>query len=208
MEEHKTLFRTKAMDRIASPDQLTEYLRVTNPGIWAVLAAVILLLAGIFAWSMVGTLETTADVTAVVEDHEARIVPAGAETLAAGMPLWIAGQEFILSDAETDLHGRVNGRAEVLLPDGTYEGKVVVEISSPRKGRVTLIVSNSFADGKDMHYERFFERFYRDDEAHSDEGGYGIGLSVAESICDRYRGSIKASWKAGMVVFTCQLRSA
>ncbi len=88
------------------------------------------------------------------------------------------------------------------------EGKVVVEISSPRKGRVTLIVSNSFADGKDMHYERFFERFYRDDEAHSDEGGYGIGLSVAESICDRYRGSIKASWKAGMVVFTCQLRSA
>jgi hypothetical protein len=74
MEEHKTLFRTKAMDRIASPDQLTEYLRVTNPGIWAVLAAVILLLAGIFAWSMVGTLETTADVTAVVEDHEARIV--------------------------------------------------------------------------------------------------------------------------------------
>ncbi len=100
-----------------------------------------------------------------------------------------------------------------LLVDNAFKycdpaGKVVVEVSSPRKGRVTLTVSNSFADGKDMHYERFFERFYRDDEAHSDEGGYGIGLSVAESICERYRGSIKASWKLGMVVFTCQLRSA
>ena len=31
------------------PDQLTDYYRVTNPGIWVILSAVILLLAGVFA---------------------------------------------------------------------------------------------------------------------------------------------------------------
>ena len=87
-------------------------------------------------------------------------------------------------------------------------GSVSVELSAPRKGRVTLVVSNTFSEGKGSNFGRFFERFYRDDEAHSDEGGYGIGLSVAESICQRYRGSIKATWKGGNAIFSCQLRSA
>ena len=53
-ENTQTVFRKKTLDRISSPEQLTDYLRVTNPGIWVILAAVILLLAGVFAWSMVG----------------------------------------------------------------------------------------------------------------------------------------------------------
>ncbi len=87
-------------------------------------------------------------------------------------------------------------------------GRVVVEVSQPKRERVTLVVQNSYENGKKAEFNRFFERFYRNDESHSDEGGYGIGLSVAESICTRYGGSIKATWKAGMVSFTCQLRSA
>ncbi len=88
------------------------------------------------------------------------------------------------------------------------DGKVVVELASPRRGWITITVSNSFANGENAQFARFFDRFYRDDEAHSDEGGYGIGLSVAESICTRYGGTIKASWKNEMAVFVCQLRSA
>ena len=41
------------MERISSPEQLTDYLRVTNLGIWAVLTAVILILVGIIAWAAV-----------------------------------------------------------------------------------------------------------------------------------------------------------
>lgn len=88
------------------------------------------------------------------------------------------------------------------------EGRVVVEVASPRRDRVSLTVSNTFAEGKRAQFNRFFDRFYRDDESHSDEGGYGIGLSVAESICLRYGGSIKASWKGGMAIFSCLLKSA
>ena len=89
MAEQKkvSVFRKKTLDRISSPEQLTDYLRVTNPGIWVILAAVIVLLAGIFVWSMVGTLETTAEARVIMENHIAQVVPAGAESLNAGMTL-------------------------------------------------------------------------------------------------------------------------
>ena len=45
-ENTETVFRKKTLDRISSPEQITDYLRVTNPGIWVVLVAVILLLDG------------------------------------------------------------------------------------------------------------------------------------------------------------------
>lgn len=88
-------------------------------------------------------------------------------------------------------------------------GTVTVRLSKPLIGRgCTLAVSNDFAEGSNVDYRRFFERFYRADEAHENQQGYGIGLSVAESICQRYHGSIKASWKAGIITFTCVLKDA
>lgn len=125
------VYRKKTLDRIASPEQLTDYLRVTNPGIWVALVAVIALLAGIFAWAAVGTLETTAAAAVIVEDHVARIVPAGAEALSPGMTLRVAGQEFPIAAAETDDYGRVTGTAEAGLPDGAYSAVVVVERTRP-----------------------------------------------------------------------------
>ena len=38
------IFRKSALDSISSPEQLTDYLKVTDPGVWIILAAVILLL--------------------------------------------------------------------------------------------------------------------------------------------------------------------
>ena len=96
-----------------------------------VLAAVILLLAGIFAWSAVGTLETKADVKVIVEDHTAQVVPLGSEALTEGMPLRVAGQDFLLIASETDAYGRSVGSAAVDLPDGTYDGTVVTEMIHP-----------------------------------------------------------------------------
>ncbi|MBO6053673.1 MAG: hypothetical protein J6Q17_08035 [Clostridia bacterium] len=127
----QSVFRKKTLDRISSPEQLTDYLCVTNPGIWVVLAAVILLLAGLFAWSMTGTLETTAEVKVVVADETAEVIPLGAEMLSDGMPLRVAGQEFMIAFVRTDEYGRQIGTAQVALPDGTYDGTVVVDETHP-----------------------------------------------------------------------------
>lgn len=132
-ENNQTLFRKKAMERISSPEDLTSYLRVTSPGMWIILAAVIALLVGLFAWSAVGTLETSVDATAIVRDHTAQIVAAGqgADSIQAGMPLWISSQEFVIASVDYDEYGRATARAEVSLPDGTYAATIVVEQTHP-----------------------------------------------------------------------------
>lgn len=52
------LFRKESLDRINSPEQLNEYVRVTSPSIWLILSALVLLLIGFLVWSIFGTLET------------------------------------------------------------------------------------------------------------------------------------------------------
>lgn len=88
-------------------------------------------------------------------------------------------------------------------------GKVTVVLSALRGRTIRLIVSNSYAEGAEVDYSRFFDRFYRKDEAHTvDKGGYGIGLSIAESLVQQYRGSINVSWKDGEISFVCVLRGS
>ncbi len=65
------LFRKSSIDRVNSPEQLNEYIRVTNIGVWLVLAAIVVLLVGVLIWSVWGTLETTIDTGMVVEENTA-----------------------------------------------------------------------------------------------------------------------------------------
>ena len=129
--ERTEIFREKTIKRISSPDQLKDYLKVTNPGIWAVLAAVVLLLAGILVWASVGTLETKAEVKVVVDGNTAQVVSVGADALREGMKLRVGGQEYVLSSADADEYGRPVGTAAVSMPDGVYDGVVVTESVRP-----------------------------------------------------------------------------
>ena len=54
-----SIFRQKSMDRVSSPEQLNDYIRVTTPSVWLVLLAVVVLLVGILAWSIFGKVEAT-----------------------------------------------------------------------------------------------------------------------------------------------------
>ena len=130
-QQGQTLFREKTLERISSPEKLTDYLRVTNPGIWVVLGAIILLLSGLLIWSMIGTLETKTDAKVVVEDHVAMVVTDGSAKIADGMPLYILSDNYRIAATAEDDYGRVYGIAEVQLPDGTYEGTVVVDQVRP-----------------------------------------------------------------------------
>ncbi|MBP3854527.1 MAG: hypothetical protein IK990_02795 [Ruminiclostridium sp.] len=92
-QENATVFRQKTLERISSPEQLTDYLRITNPGIWIILAAVIVLLAGIFVWVMVGTLETTAQARVITENHVAQVIPSGRKRWRRGCPCGWRGRK-------------------------------------------------------------------------------------------------------------------
>ena len=126
-QEKANVSRQKTPDRISSPDQLTDYLRVTNPGIWVLLASIVLFLAGVFVWFTIGTLESTAAVKVSVASQQATVIPKEATVLTEGMPLRVASGEYTLDSVGTDEYDRSFGVAEVKLPDGVYDGIVVTE---------------------------------------------------------------------------------
>ena len=130
-EEKQSIYRQKALDRISAPDQLTDYLKVTNPGVWVILTAVIILLAGVFAWSCAGVLETRSPARVIVEKQAARVATKDMKELNEGDELRVEDKSYEISSMTTDDFDRKIGIAEVDLPDGVYEGIVVVEKTHP-----------------------------------------------------------------------------
>lgn len=53
------LFRKKSMEKISSPEQLDEYIKVSNPSVWMLLFCIIILLLGICVWGIFGRFDTT-----------------------------------------------------------------------------------------------------------------------------------------------------
>ena len=87
------------------------------------------------------------------------------------------------------------------------DGQIFVTLTkAKRRKRARLTVANSYADGKNVDYSRFFDRFYREDESHNQkQPGYGIGLSMAESLVRIFKGRIWVSYKKGLIGFTVLL---
>ena len=69
-ESKNKLFREKNLERLESPEKLNDYLRVTSPGVWLVLAAIIVLLIGVCIWGVFGRIEATTPAAVVTENGE------------------------------------------------------------------------------------------------------------------------------------------
>jgi hypothetical protein len=68
--EKKSIFRQESLDRMSSPDQLDEYIKVSNPGIWIVLIAFLVLAASVLVWGFTGTLPKTLTVNGIMEENK------------------------------------------------------------------------------------------------------------------------------------------
>ena len=56
-ESNNGIFREKSIDRVTGPESLNDYIRVTSPSVWITLLALLVLLAGLLAWSIFGRIE-------------------------------------------------------------------------------------------------------------------------------------------------------
>lgn len=131
-QQEQTLFRKKALDRISSPEQLTDYLRVTTAGTWIVFTVIVLFLVGLFAWASIGTLETKTPAKIIVDDHTATVISLSNDAISEGMEVRVVGSEFVIASVSQDEYGRSYGVAEMnTIPDGTYDGTVVVAVIHP-----------------------------------------------------------------------------
>ena len=126
-------YRQKSIERISAPEQLQDYMRVTSPGVWMVLAAVIVLLAGIIVVSVFGKLESTCSAPAEVRNGRATLLVDGEAALevADGMKVRIRDQETAIEDVHWVTPDVAEAVASVSLPDGSYDAVIVMEVFSP-----------------------------------------------------------------------------
>ena len=124
----ETIFRKKNIDRISSPEALNDYLRVTTPMVWLILAAVILLLVGFLVWSMIANIDSFATGTAqaaggtmTIRFDDEQI----AQNVQSGMTVVIGETESRISGVGTDENGSLFAVAPTSPADGSYPVKVI-----------------------------------------------------------------------------------
>ncbi len=121
------LFRKESIERVSSPEQLSDYLHVTSPAIWVVLAAVVLLLASLFVWSGVTAVESYATGTAEVRGGVLTLTFDDAEradNVEVGMNVKVGDLVTPVRSIGTDGDGRLLAVADANLPDGSCEARV------------------------------------------------------------------------------------
>ena len=99
-----SIFRKKSMERVSSPEQLNDYIRVTSPGIWLVLAAVIALLIGFVVWAVVGKLESKVSAAAVSSEGTVVCYVRDSEiaNVAEGKTVRINGNEYSVASVSVE----------------------------------------------------------------------------------------------------------
>ncbi len=150
---NETIFRKKSIDKVSSPEQLNDYIRVANPGVWLVLGATIILLIGICVWGIFGNLNTTIDVvgnckdgklTCYVSRESLDRIEAGASVTVEDKEFEIVGVDKTAVKVQDNLNehlaymGGFNGddwvyavTADATLADGNYEAEIVIDSVSP-----------------------------------------------------------------------------
>ena len=121
------LFRKESMERISSPEELRDYLHVTSPALWVVLAAVVLILAGLFVWGSITSIESYASGEAEVRGGVLTLrfdEPEKADRVEAGMNVKVGEMVTPVLSVGSDETGNIIAIAKASLPDGTYDASV------------------------------------------------------------------------------------
>ncbi len=128
------IFRKKSLDKLKSPESLDESIKVTNPGVWLILAAVILLLVGACIWGAFGHIDsiTPVSVRAEGEALTATVDKENINSVKPGMTVHFAKYEATVENTSEKNGSCVCAlSAENAVPDGLYDGSIVIQSFKP-----------------------------------------------------------------------------
>ena len=156
-----SIFREKSLERIQSPEQLNDYIHVSNPSVWMIMGAIVLLLVGVLVWSGVGIIEEKSPGALVVRDgvatcyvaqdrsgdvapgNSVRVTTSSSQETLAGVVTQVADQPVstsVLADAVgsalgENVFGTASWAAEYAvsgdIPDGVYSVDVITAAYHP-----------------------------------------------------------------------------
>ena len=129
------IFRKKSLDKVKSPENLDDYIQVSNPGVWLLLVSVIVLLIGACVWGILGHIDSTVPATVRIENGAALCYVSDADiaSVKEGMTVKFGEVEATIAS--------IGDRSEMgyecllttgsSLTDGFYQGKLVTETHKP-----------------------------------------------------------------------------
>ena len=112
---------------MSSPEQLNDYLKVTSPKIWLLLAAVVLLIGGLLLWSSFTTIESYATGTARAVGGELTVTFDDAKKagkVQAGMEMTVGDVQTEILTVGTNDNDEIVASAHANIPDGLYTVRV------------------------------------------------------------------------------------
>ncbi|MBR6404552.1 MAG: HAMP domain-containing histidine kinase [Eubacterium sp.] len=139
------------------------------------------------------------EVSNVIKDFKAVV-----DTQGKKMEYSVAENIHVKAD-EKGIHELANILVDNAVKYCDDEGTIKITLSQKGKS-ACLTVSNDYKDGTKIDCKRFFDRFYREDQSHNSENqGYGIGLSMADSLVRMFKGKINVTYKKPVITFTVTL---
>ena len=154
MDQQNSLFREKSLKSGASPEELDDYIKVTNPGVWLLLSVIVIFLLGVIVWGVFGKLESDVDVFGRMEEGRLVVYASGADMLKLQKGMKVeanrmegsvtditgytltAEEVFPTSDKAQEYH--INPGTplypiitDLTLPDGNYDARVVLQEIKP-----------------------------------------------------------------------------
>ena len=145
----------KKLRKVDSPEQLNQYIRLSNPGVWILLIAIVVLLIGVCAWGFFGKIDTKITTVAISSDYNSYVYikEADLEKVKNGMNVEIVNNEnkYEIIEIETtpekvtdelSEYARHLGNFQIgewvykcrlnkNLKEGTYGANIVVESIAP-----------------------------------------------------------------------------
>ncbi len=116
----------------------------------------------------------------------------------------VAGKEFIQHiEEDIIINGDRNaiGQMVSILLDNALkysnpDGKIRLDVRK-RHRKAEIIVYNTCLINETEQIDRLFDRFYRSEKSRNDRDSYGLGLSIAKSIVENHKGTIRAESQNG-----------
>ena len=99
--EKRDIFRKEAVDRVASPEQLNDYIHVTSPAIWMALAGIICILVGFIVWGIFGNVYSTVDGAGIVKDRNLTVYvkTSDRESVKTGLDITVSGEKTVVRES-------------------------------------------------------------------------------------------------------------
>ncbi|MBR3224316.1 MAG: hypothetical protein IKF78_03245 [Atopobiaceae bacterium] len=96
MATNKQLFTQESLERMQSPEKVDEYIRVSRPSVWVLVAALVLIVCGALVWGFTGSIAKTQSTKGVMYEEDANHI-------LCLLPLEVGGQYLVGHEANIAL---------------------------------------------------------------------------------------------------------